>query len=384
MKKVIFYSLILTLLASGARFSFAAISGSYTLLEPLPCIQNTGNNCKTGESIPAITINQYIGYVFKFALALAVFLAVVMIIWGGFEYMLSEVVSSKADAKSKITNAIYGLVMTLASYLILQTIDPRLVQINTTIEPVEITPDSTLEFDNRLQQSVLTLTNPTTIQRVSDLGVKIADLNQQKIDLKTKCKAGEIDEGECARTDYDLTQKINAASSELIQVNANSKMGVRFLGAISEIEDGRATADSTKFLVDGINTSWAQSLARPEINSDPQARAALLFQKDFRIDQIKEEQKLNNDLEGYKGASKSKGQSLRLPLEATLVKYNDELTFLSTADDRVSSTIKDDKKLYDDLIKLKKEDSVLSREYQKVLQSRVTEINSYLPPQTKK
>ena len=69
-----------------------------------------------------------LGYVFNFGLAIAVVLALVMIIWGGIEYMTTDSWEGKNDGKTRIQNALYGLGLALASYLILYTINPCLVQ----------------------------------------------------------------------------------------------------------------------------------------------------------------------------------------------------------------------------------------------------------------
>lgn len=118
-----------------ALMPLASKAQEYTLIEPLPCIAgtSTGGNC---DVTPKINLNDYIGYIFKFSIALAAFLAVVMIIWGGFQYMTSEAPFLKLEGKNKIGGAVAGLVMILASYLILATIDPRLVEINTSIPPI--------------------------------------------------------------------------------------------------------------------------------------------------------------------------------------------------------------------------------------------------------
>jgi RsiW-degrading membrane proteinase PrsW (M82 family) len=60
-------------------------------------------------------------------LALAVVLAVFMITVGGFEYMLSGAADTKSDAKKKIWDAVWGLLLALVAYLLLYTIDPNLV-----------------------------------------------------------------------------------------------------------------------------------------------------------------------------------------------------------------------------------------------------------------
>ena len=107
----------------------------YTLLEPLPCIPNAQQTCE-GGLVKKVSINTYISYIFKFSIALAAFLAVLMIIIGGFQYVTSDIPGAKGDARQRIENAIYGLILIFASYLILYTIDPRLVQVKTTIDPV--------------------------------------------------------------------------------------------------------------------------------------------------------------------------------------------------------------------------------------------------------
>src|SRR5882724_5274013 len=128
MKKISFYCLMLLLLTfSSVKISHAenfvggaADNSKYTLLEPLPCVPTAAETCKPGEAITTFTVNQFIEYVFKFSIALAVLLAVIMIIWGGFEYMLSESPFPKLNAKEKFTNAALGLGGALISYLVLQ------------------------------------------------------------------------------------------------------------------------------------------------------------------------------------------------------------------------------------------------------------------------
>jgi len=64
---------------------------------------------------------------FAFGLAVAAALAVIMIVWGGVEIMLSESVFKKEDGKAKIKDAIYGLLLALVSWLILYIINPKIL-----------------------------------------------------------------------------------------------------------------------------------------------------------------------------------------------------------------------------------------------------------------
>ena len=95
---------------------------TYTLLQPLPV---AGGYLKDNENV---TLKDYLTWVFRFVLALAGFLAVMMIVIGGVEYIISGANESmRGEAKKRIENAIWGLVMALVSYLVLYTINPSLV-----------------------------------------------------------------------------------------------------------------------------------------------------------------------------------------------------------------------------------------------------------------
>src|SRR3989338_1929071 len=93
---------------------------TYTLLQSLP---------KEGPDLEEnVTLEEYLTWAFRFILALAGFLAVMMIVIGGVEYIISGASESmRGEAKKRIENAIWGLVMALVSYLVLYTINPSLV-----------------------------------------------------------------------------------------------------------------------------------------------------------------------------------------------------------------------------------------------------------------
>lgn len=88
--------------------------------QTLPGLQNAGN----------LTTQQYIDALYVIAIAAASILAVLKLMWAGAQYMLSEVVTKKEDAKKDIRGAILGLLIILAAVTILNTINPNLTQIN--------------------------------------------------------------------------------------------------------------------------------------------------------------------------------------------------------------------------------------------------------------
>lgn len=70
----------------------------------------------------------YLSNLYRITVGFAAVLAVVMIVWGGIEYIASAAnPSAKENAKKRIWAAIGGLLLALLSFLILQTINPSLV-----------------------------------------------------------------------------------------------------------------------------------------------------------------------------------------------------------------------------------------------------------------
>jgi len=86
------------------------------------------------------TLGNFLAQVFQMGLAIAAALAVVMIVWGGVEIMLSETPFGKTNGKEKIWNAIWGLLLALVSWLILFIINPQILDWSSFRAPVDDTP----------------------------------------------------------------------------------------------------------------------------------------------------------------------------------------------------------------------------------------------------
>jgi len=76
------------------------------------------------------SLTRYLPQLFTLSIQIAAVLAVIMITVGGIEYIGSESLGTKADGKKKITNAIIGLLLIVGSWVILNTINPRLLNFN--------------------------------------------------------------------------------------------------------------------------------------------------------------------------------------------------------------------------------------------------------------
>ncbi len=79
--------------------------------------------------IPSISsIGQYLDLIFKGLVGIAALLAVVMLVVCGIKMMTSEALTSKSESRECIKNAILGLLLALAAWIILNTINPELVK----------------------------------------------------------------------------------------------------------------------------------------------------------------------------------------------------------------------------------------------------------------
>ncbi len=107
---------------------------SYKLLVPLPIFGSIFN--ASGKSF-----GDYLSIMFTFFVSFAGVLAVVMLIFGGIQYMSTDAVSGKSEGLAKVEQAIWGLLIVLASYVILNTVNPNLVKFNFSIQgqTIEIT-----------------------------------------------------------------------------------------------------------------------------------------------------------------------------------------------------------------------------------------------------
>jgi len=88
-----------------------------------PCLLKN----KFGECANPSSLEGYINLVFRFALGIGGFLAVGMIVWGAILISISGSVDKSKEGKSHIQAAFLGLAMLAGTYLILKTINPRLV-----------------------------------------------------------------------------------------------------------------------------------------------------------------------------------------------------------------------------------------------------------------
>lgn len=133
MKKINFKKILLGTILSIALFlpfsSLLAAEG-YTLLAPLPGLPETLD----GDNI----LGTYLPAIFKLAIGLAAVTAVVMIVISGFQYMSSDAIMGKTAGKERAKNAVIGLILIIVSWLILNEINPNLLNVSFDLEPAVV------------------------------------------------------------------------------------------------------------------------------------------------------------------------------------------------------------------------------------------------------
>src|SRR3989338_8816730 len=106
---------------------------NYHFLAPLPCEPGTPDCDSSGKLItfyPAgeNKIGGYLNVMIRIFIGICAVLAVIMIVVGGIEYMMSELISNKENGRHRITGAIFGLVLALGAWTLLNTINPDLLK----------------------------------------------------------------------------------------------------------------------------------------------------------------------------------------------------------------------------------------------------------------
>lgn len=172
----------------------------YKLLAPIP-LKGAGQG-----DVETTTAVGYIQGIFTLIIAIAGGLAVIKIIFGGIKYMYTDAFTDKNEAKDTIQNAIWGLLLAMSAWLILYTVNPKLVDFNLII-PQQAVSGSTSPVGRSTQLSPggpdnLILTHQQAIDAFTRVGVDVdgapslAGLRQatlaEIISLKSTCNCAVV------------------------------------------------------------------------------------------------------------------------------------------------------------------------------------------------
>lgn len=100
----------------------------YAPLAPIPELQTDVGKTNISTFIPGLI---------KLTIGVAGGLAVIFIIIGGIQYITTDAYSGKSSAKDTIQNAVFGLILAIGAYTLLNTINPQLVNFDLKLQKLE-------------------------------------------------------------------------------------------------------------------------------------------------------------------------------------------------------------------------------------------------------
>lgn len=108
---------------------------NYTLLTPIPCVGGEGT---CSSPVTETNLEKYIPGIFNLAIGFSAAFAVLNLVWGGFQYLSTDAVQKKSEGRARLMHSIQGLVLVIAAWLILFTINPKLLNINLDLSLPEV------------------------------------------------------------------------------------------------------------------------------------------------------------------------------------------------------------------------------------------------------
>lgn len=115
--------------ARGARvWSATHASSSLATIPQCPPPSASVFPVKLGVSIAGVTevngMAEYIDIAYRYLVSVVLTVAIIMVVWGGFKYLLGASMSSIQHGKETIKDALIGMVLVLGAYTILSTVNP--------------------------------------------------------------------------------------------------------------------------------------------------------------------------------------------------------------------------------------------------------------------
>jgi hypothetical protein len=197
-------------LVNGKCTTVTNTDTTYTPLAPIPGTPFDGTTPFDTQGTCAF--GNYLNIMIKLILGIAAVLSMVMITMGGIEYMTSELVSSKESGKNTITNAILGLVIALGAYVILNTINPQLL--NACLDKLPMAT-ITVDLGGESSQPFVPFTGTNKTRLNDDFGITLCN--------GTGGKAAVVPIGKqfIPQTEYSQDKR-NTMSSSTIYVDCSS------------------------------------------------------------------------------------------------------------------------------------------------------------------
>lgn len=228
-------------------------------------------------STTAIPFGEYLTRLFTTAIGLAIILAVLMIVWGGFQYLSTDAITDKEEGKEKWTQAIYGLVLVLASYLLLQTINKQIVEAPnklSTLQGLTSHKVQPIEVDTQDERNrILNHTANSTINSLNDQAARFealgdttqAALLRDEAERIRRERLTEIYEDQGSASQSSLNALIRDEATQLQEAgNAEAAKNLLMVGSVLTRMQGK-TDDIKRIVAANLPSQTAINAAKAEL-----------------------------------------------------------------------------------------------------------------------
>lgn len=163
----------------------APFPGLSVLLDPDLCQEQVNQGKAVFGGSCDDQVSAFINLILKILIGAAAVLLVLRIMFEGYKYIVSDIPRLKTNAKSGLWDAVLGLVLALSSFLILNTLNPKLLENTIKAERLEIGIEEALEYE------AVEITSSGTIMKVGKVNYKSTYKNNE-VCLDLAARAGKI------------------------------------------------------------------------------------------------------------------------------------------------------------------------------------------------
>lgn len=234
------------------------------LLAPLPTTPGNLSNTPASQ-----TPSGYIATLFRLGVGVAAGLAVLMIAGNGLRYMMSDVVTSKSAAKDGIRNAVWGLVIALSAYLILNTIGSQYTRTGLTAPRIVVDPTSNApeySFNNQAPAANILL---NTLQDEANQANRAIQSTTPIFEAANDLYA---EAASIQYTEPERYEELRAEADELVATGTKEKNYYTLLRTIITAESGFVSRLGANPTEQTAKTLLGDPSANPPIQGDAQTR----------------------------------------------------------------------------------------------------------------
>jgi hypothetical protein len=166
-------------------------SSGFVALAPIPGLTDQSST----SVINSDSLANFFNNLYKYLIGLAAILAVVEIIWGGLEYATTESIGNKEEGKSRIQQAIFGLILVLSPVLVFSIINPSILKLSLNLPKLDLVAPADTNGPSPAPGSKFSLTEATNTAKAAgctnpEVGVVVCPNQEAANAFKQACPAG--------------------------------------------------------------------------------------------------------------------------------------------------------------------------------------------------